>query len=112
MTIAPTTQPSTLGDLPRMPAKRPQGPWLGRVLLFVTSVLASDALIGTGGLSERLQARRTLGVARQELSALRRTNATLREEVRRLREDPVAIEAVARRELGLLRRDEVLFFVR
>lgn len=98
--------------MPRIAPKRQGGPWLGRVLMFLTSVLVVEALIGTGGLSERLRARRTLTEVRQELSALRRSNAALRDEVRRLREDPVAIEAVARRELGLLRRDEVLFFVR
>jgi cell division protein FtsB len=98
--------------MPGIAPKRRRGPWLGRVLLFFTSVLVVEALIGTGGLTERLHARRTLTEGRQELSALRRSNAALRDEVRRLREDPVAIEAVARRELGLLRRDEVLFFVR
>jgi cell division protein FtsB len=45
------------------------------------------------------------------ISALRVENARLRENARRLREDPSAIEALARRELGLMRRGEILFVI-
>jgi cell division protein FtsB len=43
-----------------------------------------------------------------DLERLRSENIRLREEVRLLREDPETIEFVARKELGLARRGEVL----
>jgi cell division protein FtsB len=43
---------------------------------------------------------------------LRSENAALREEARRLREDPAAIEEIARRELGLMSPGEKLFIIR
>ena len=45
-------------------------------------------------------------------SALRGQNARLREEVRRLRDDPATIEYVARKDLGLARRGEILVHVK
>ena len=47
----------------------------------------------------------------RELNRLRRENRRMRHEARRLREDPAAIEALARRELGLLRPGEVVFLL-
>ena len=43
-----------------------------------------------------------------DLASLRVENARLREDVRRLREDPETIEYVARKDLGLARRGEIL----
>jgi cell division protein FtsB len=40
---------------------------------------------------------------------LRRDVAHLRIEVRRLREDPAAVERIARDELGMVRKSEVVF---
>jgi cell division protein FtsB len=42
---------------------------------------------------------------------LKRENAGLREEARRLAEDPAAIESIAREEMGLIRPGEVLFML-
>ena len=54
--------------------------------------------------------------AYDELSATiarqRAENARLREEVRRLTEDPAAIEEIARRELGLIRPGERVFIIK
>ena len=41
-----------------------------------------------------------------------RENARLREDVRRLRFDPGTIEALARKELGLIKPGEVLFIIK
>ena len=45
-------------------------------------------------------------------STLRGQNRDLRDEARRLREDPATIESVARQELGLIRKGEILVVVR
>jgi cell division protein FtsB len=42
----------------------------------------------------------------------RAENARLRDQARRLREDPTAIEEIARRELGLIKPGERVFIVK
>ena len=46
------------------------------------------------------------------VASQRAENARLREQARRLREDPGAIEEIARRELGLIRPGERVFIVK
>ena len=46
------------------------------------------------------------------IAHLKQKNDRLREEIRRYRDDPSAIEALAREELGLMREGELLFIVR
>ena len=46
-----------------------------------------------------------------EIDRLRRENRNMRSEARRLREDPATIEAIARRELGLIRPGEIVFLL-
>jgi cell division protein FtsB len=46
------------------------------------------------------------------ISRQRAENAALREEIRRLNDDPATIEEIARRELGLIRPGEKVFIVR
>ena len=47
----------------------------------------------------------------REIENLRRDNRQMRDQARRLREDPNEIAAVARRDLGLIRRGEILFLL-
>ncbi len=82
------------------------------LLVFVGCVLVIDALVGDKGLLAMLKARQEFRVLEQSLAGSRRGNASLREEARRLREDPDAIEAIARRELGLIKPGEKLFIVK
>jgi len=57
------------------------------------------------------EARQNLGVARRSLADLQQTNQRLRRDVKRLKDDPRAIEEVARRDLGLIRPGEVVFII-
>jgi cell division protein FtsB len=82
------------------------------LLVFVTVVLVVDALVGEKGLMESMRARRQYREVAASLEAIRHENARLREEVRRLQEDPAAIEGVAREELGLIRPGEVVFIIK
>lgn len=75
-------------------------------------VLGVDALVGEKGLTENLRARRASRELTADVDRLRTENATLREQVQRLREDPAAIESVAREELGLIRPGELLILLR
>jgi cell division protein FtsB len=82
------------------------------LLVFITLVLVVDALIGDKGLVESMRARRRYQEVNASLDALRRDNAKLRDEVRRLNEDAATIESVAREELGLIRPGEVVFILK
>jgi len=85
---------------------------LNYVLVFVTVVLVVDALVGDKGLLDTLRARRQHEALAAALAQKRQENARMREDVRRLKEDPGAIESLAREQLGLMREGEVLFIVR
>ena len=82
------------------------------VLGFVTVILIVDALIGDKGMIDTLRARRQHRALEAALAQKRQENTRLRDDIRRLKEDPGAIEALARQDLGLMRAGEVLFIVR
>jgi len=86
---------------------------IARVLVLVVGcVLIVDALVGDRGLLTMLKARDEYRALDQALARARTENARLRDEARRLREDPDTIEALARREIGLIRPGEKLFIVK
>ena len=82
------------------------------LLVFVGCVLLVNALVGDKGLLESMKKRDEYQLLEQSLTRSRVENARLREEARRLREDPAAIEDLARRELGLIKPGERLFILR
>jgi cell division protein FtsB len=82
------------------------------VLVAMTVVLLVDAVFGDKGLLALLQAQKQFAAVERALQQSRDDNAQLREMARRLREDPSAIEAVAREQLGLIKPGEKLFIVR
>jgi cell division protein FtsB len=85
---------------------------LNGLLVFATVVLFVDALVGDKGLVERMRARRQYAQEVAALDAVRRENAIMREKIQRLKDDPAAIESLAREELGLIRPGELLFILR
>lgn len=104
--------PARLPEPPRPLARRRDNPWLRRAIVFLTCVLLAEALFGDRGLAETLRARRDYRQAFARLASLRTENAALRDEARRLLDDPTAIESAAREELGLLRPGEILVVVK
>ena len=82
------------------------------LLLFIGGVLVVDALVGDKGLLEMMKRREQYRTLEQELARERTENAQLREEARSLKEDPAAVEDIARRELGLIKPGEKLFIIR
>jgi cell division protein FtsB len=93
------------------PAARSRGivHWL---LLFVACVIIVDSLVGDRGLLAMLRARHEYDALAATIAHERAENAQLRDEARRLREDPSTIEEIARRELGLIRPGEKVFIVK
>ena len=83
--------------------------WL---LLFVASVIIADGLVGERGLVAMMRAQHDYDELSAVIARQRAENARLREQVRRLTEDPAAIEEIARRELGLIRPGERVFIIK
>ena len=82
------------------------------LVLFVAAVIVVDGLVGDRGLLAMLRARHEYDQLAGSIARQRAENARLREQARRLREDPSAIEEIARRELGLIRPGERVFIVK
>lgn len=82
------------------------------LLLLVAALLVADTTVGERGLIAVFHAEREYTALASELDRLRGQNSQLREEIRRLREDPAAIEELARRDLGLMRPGEKVFIIR
>jgi cell division protein FtsB len=107
------------GTVPAPQAPVPPRPTPGRhrkivrfTLAFVTAVLIVDAIFGEKGFVALWQARREHAAVQRALDHAREENRALREEARQLREDPATIEAIARRDLGLIKPGEKLFIVK
>jgi cell division protein FtsB len=96
------------------PAKRqaPTRKIVHLLLLFVASVIVVDALVGERGLLAMLRARHEYDELSASVARQRAENAKLRDTVRRLHDDPSAIEEIARRELGLIKPGERVFIVK
>ena len=112
MAAAAFAQSREIEYQPIVPRRRQSRRFWSHAMLFVAAVLAVNGLIGERGLLQTLRARRAYAAAAADVERLRQANEALRDRVRGLRSDPATIEAVARRELGLVRPDEILVTVR
>lgn len=81
-------------------------------LMVVTAVVVIDAVVGEKGLLALRRARQEYHALETSLRAVRVENQRLREQARRYREDPVTIEELARKDLGLIKPGEKLFIIR
>jgi cell division protein FtsB len=77
-------------------------------VVFLGCVLLLDALFGERGFFQTMRSREDLVRARHQLADLERENEALRGEIRRLEHDPATLELVAREQLALVRRGEIL----
>ena len=82
-----------------------------RALCVVVGLELIMAVAGDRGLLALQAARRDLDALSARVTALRSENLALQRRIRRLREDPAAIEELARRELGLIKPGEIVFTI-
>jgi cell division protein FtsB len=82
------------------------------LLALVATVIIADGLVGDRGLLAMLRARHEYDDLTAAIARQRAENVRLRDTARRLRDDPTAIEEIARRELGLIRPGERVFIVK
>jgi len=108
-TDAGATATGTRGRAGRGPRART----IVHALLFLSAaVIVLDALAGDRGLLAMLRVRREYRELAATVARDRAENARLGEQARRLREDPAAVEEVARRELGLIKPGEKVFIIK
>jgi len=96
------------------------GGWIPRLrgravqylLVFLGSVLVIDALVGDKGVLQMLKKRQELRALDQAVAEARARNAQMRDEIKRIKTDPAAIEEIARKNLGLIKPGEKLFVIR
>lgn len=98
-------------DQPVLSRRQPWRFW-PHVALFAATVFLVNGLFGERGLMDTIRANRAAAAAARDLEQLKRDNAALRDKASRLRSDPATIESVAREDLGLVRRGEILVTVR
>lgn len=67
------------------------------------------SLFGEKGLIKIIQLRRERDRIIADVSRIEEENKRLQEEIKRLREDSRYLESVARRDLGLIKENEILF---
>ena len=103
---------STNADQTSSLPRRRRGRVVRYLVVAVGCVLIVDALVGDRGFLAMLKARQQYRTLETSLVRSREENAQLREQARQLREDPLAIEDIARRELGLIRPGEKLFIIK
>jgi len=82
----------------------------GLVLVLVFAVV--DGVFGERGLLANMDVRRRIAVQQSTIDELTKRNNAITEDIRRLREDPAAVEELAREELGLMKDGELLIILR
>jgi cell division protein FtsB len=92
----PAPQPSSARKVP-----------FWRILLVL--VLLALALFGDKGIMRAFQSERQKEALQEEVNRLEATNEALRKEIEALRSDRRYIEDIARRELGMVKKDELVF---
>ncbi len=80
------------------------------ILVLVVAVIGAPVMIlSPQGLPRLRGLERELGEVEEDNAELRRQIEALRGKVARLRDDPSAVERIARDDLGLVRQTEVVF---
>ena len=105
------TQVTMREETPRSEPRTRMRAWvLGTVIALIA--LAVGSVFGDRGILSMVGEREKIDALRGELDALRAENARLSAEITDLRQNPRAIERLAREQLGLARPDETVFLIR
>jgi cell division protein FtsB len=90
-------------------ASTPRGKGLILLLVGLILLVWYFSLFGEKGLIKIIQLRRERDRIVADVSRMEEENKKLQEEIKRLREDSRYLESVARRDLGLIKENEILF---
>lgn len=85
--------------------------WKGFSIILIGLILLVwyFALFGEKGVIKIIQLKRERDRIIADVNRMQEENKRLQEEIRRLREDSRYLESVARRDLGLIKENEILF---
>ena len=78
---------------------------------FLMTYFTYSFLFDTMGFMKYLSMKRTQAQITEEIKALQEKNARLRKDIEAVKTDPVTVETLARERLGMVRKDETVFFV-
>ena len=109
MSVVKSDRPVNRSSLSRPPSLRSRATLY--LLIFVACVLVTNSVVGERGFTEALRAKRDSRELAASIAVLRQENMMLTERARELREDLMAIEWLARGELGLIRPGEKMFII-
>ncbi len=104
--------PSTLLTSRKKTARPLWQKFLQYLLVFGSVVAIVVSVVGDKGLLELVRVRQQHRALEAALAQARAHNMRLRNDVKRLNDDPSSIEEIARRELGFIRPGEKLFIVK
>jgi cell division protein FtsB len=83
-----------------------------KIVLYLLLIAVVIAVVFLPGFSELQRLREENDRYKQRISLLRRRNDTLREELSKMREDPLYLEKKAREKLGIVKEGEIIYRVR
>jgi cell division protein FtsB len=111
---APRRRPRARRELHNIPdTKQRRRRWVTYGLFMGSCALMVNALVGENGYLATLRARQEQAVQIAALTKVRLENQQLREDARRIREEPAAaMEEAARRDLGYIKPGETLVIIR
>lgn len=92
-----------------MPKRSPIRYLVLLILLVILLVLQSKLWFGNGGLRDGMMLERQVTELRAENKALQQRNRTKASDVRELKNGTDEIEEIARKDLGMIKRDEVFY---
>jgi cell division protein FtsB len=78
---------------------------------FLMSYFIYSFLFDSMGFMKYLSMKRTQVQIADDIKALQEKNARLRKDLDAVKNDPVTVETLAREQLGMVRKDETVFFV-
>ena len=85
---------------------------LGRAAFVVSLILVVNALVGENGYLDTLRAQGEMRKLTDELRREREETQQIRDQIERLRTDPVALEEALRREMNLGKPGETLVIIK
>jgi len=85
---------------------------LSLALFLIVAASTLNALFGDRGLLELFKARQEIESLDREIVTLRTQNQSLLEEIRALKTSPLAVERLARENLGLVKPGEIVLLIR
>jgi len=83
--------------------------WGSTIFILLLMALVAHVLFGEHGFLAMRRAQKEVEKLRQDIAQLNADNKQLSEEIQALKTDPQLIERIARQEMGLAKRGELIF---